>query len=77
MGLASSLGIGALLVRQEQKACLIISVLSDFYVLLLYDTNQILDRMGGDYPPASGAFDLMMDIVGLRSWVESLLRHFT
>lgn len=43
---------------------------------LLYDTSQILDRMDGDYPPASGAFDLMMDIVGLRSWIESLLRHF-
>lgn len=43
---------------------------------LLYDTSQILSRMDGDYPPASGAFDLMMDIVGLRSWIESLLRHF-
>ena len=43
---------------------------------LLYDTSQILSRMDGDYPPASGAFDLMMDIVGLRSWIESLLRQF-
>ena len=44
---------------------------------LLYDTSEILNRMDSDYPPASGAFDLMMDIVGLRSWIERLLHHFT
>jgi FtsH-binding integral membrane protein len=43
---------------------------------LLYDTSQILSRMDGDYSPASGAFDLIMDIVGLRSWVERLIRYF-
>ncbi|MEY2863889.1 MAG: hypothetical protein RLY58_1596 [Pseudomonadota bacterium] len=44
---------------------------------LLYDTSEVLNRMDSDYPPASGAFDLMMDIVGLRSWIERLLHHFT
>lgn len=40
---------------------------------ILYDTQQIRDNASFDYTPEHGAFDLIMDIVALRSWLQSLL----
>jgi len=40
---------------------------------ILYDTQQIRDNASYDYTPEHGAFDLIMDIVALRSWIQGLL----
>jgi FtsH-binding integral membrane protein len=41
---------------------------------ILYDTSQILERMDEDLTPGVAAFELMLDLIGLRSWVAGLLR---
>lgn len=45
---------------------------------ILYDTQQIIQRSDSDYgyTPALGAFDLIMDIVGLRSSIQNIMSHF-
>ena len=40
---------------------------------ILYDTQQIRDNASYDYTPEHGAFDLIMDIVALRSWIQAFL----
>lgn len=85
--LRSSLGIGfwVLLVGGLLMLLIKVSVLSLLMGLIgtalfvgwiLYDTDQILSRMDGDYEPAVGAFDLIMDIVGLRSSIERVMSYF-
>jgi FtsH-binding integral membrane protein len=41
---------------------------------ILYDTSQLLERRDEDLTPAVGAFELILDIIGLRGWLQNLLR---
>lgn len=45
-----------------------------FACWILYDTSQLLERLDADFTPAVGAFELILDIIGLRSWLQDLLR---
>jgi FtsH-binding integral membrane protein len=44
-----------------------------FCCWILYDTSQILERRD-ELTPGTAAFELILDIVGLRSWLEGFLR---
>lgn len=41
---------------------------------ILYDTSQLLERRDEDLTPAVGAFELILDLIGLRGWLQDLLR---
>ena len=45
---------------------------------ILYDTQQILLRADNDYgyTPIQGSFELLMDIVGLRSSIQNMMSYF-
>lgn len=45
---------------------------------ILYDTQQILLRADNDYgyTPMQGSFELLMDIVGLRSSIQNIMSYF-
>ena len=45
-----------------------------FACWILYDTGELLERLDDNLTPSVAAFDLILDIVGLRSWLEDLLR---
>jgi len=45
-----------------------------FLCWILYDTSQLLERRDDDLTPGVAAFELILDIIGLRSWLQSLLR---
>lgn len=45
---------------------------------ILYDTQQIIQRSDNDYgyTPTQGSFELLMDIVGLRSSIQNIMGYF-
>jgi FtsH-binding integral membrane protein len=45
-----------------------------FSCWILYDTGELLERLDDNLTPGVAAFELILDLVGLRSWLESLLR---
>lgn len=40
---------------------------------ILYDTGQILGRRNEELTPATAAFELILDLIGLRSWLDGIL----
>ena len=46
-----------------------------FLCWILYDTSQIVDRAESELTPAIAAFELLVDIVALHSWLFDLLRQ--
>ncbi len=45
-----------------------------FFCWILYDPGQLLERLDADFTPGVAAFELILDIIGLRSWLQHLLR---
>ena len=45
-----------------------------FLCWILYDTGQLLERLDEDLTPPVAAFELILDIIGLRGWLQGLLR---
>jgi FtsH-binding integral membrane protein len=45
-----------------------------FLCWILYDTGQLLERIDEDLTPPEAAFELILDIIGLRGWLQGLLR---
>jgi len=45
-----------------------------FACWILYDTGELLERLDENLTPGVAAFELILDLVGLRGWLEGLLR---
>lgn len=46
-----------------------------FIAWILFDSGRIMDQWDKEIPPSIGAFELFLDIIGLFSYLRSILKH--